>query len=63
MKSQVDGISAWRESLKKLEKKGLADGLLQKLKEMGPDGAKYVDAFLRMTAEELKQRLLPGRRT
>ncbi len=55
MKSQVDGISAWRESLKKLEKKGLADGLLQKLKEMGPDGAKYVDAFLRMTAEELKQ--------
>ncbi|MEY8515321.1 hypothetical protein AALC25_00065, partial [Lachnospiraceae bacterium 29-84] len=55
MKSQIEGVENWRESLQKLAEKGLEDGLLKKLEDMGPDGAKYVDAFIRMTEKELEE--------
>lgn len=55
MQSQIKGISDWREDLEKLGKKGIAKGLLDKLEAMGPEGAKYIKAFLNMSKEELKK--------
>lgn len=55
MQSQVVGVAKWNDDLDKLAKRGIADGLLEKLKDMGPEGAKYVQAFLKMTKAELDQ--------
>lgn len=53
MQSQVDGVSAWEQNLSALADKGINQGILQKLAEMGPQGSTYVAAFNNMTDEEL----------
>lgn len=55
MRSQIIGISQWRSDLTALGKRGIAKGLLNQLKEMGPEAEQYIKAFLKMTDEELKQ--------
>lgn len=55
MRSQIVGVSKWRDDLIELGKRGIADGLLDQLKSMGVDGEKYIRAFLKMTDEELSQ--------
>lgn len=55
MQSQISGVKKWQKDLKKLAGRGLSQGLLDKLKEMGPDGVDYVDQFMKMTSEELKK--------
>lgn len=53
MQSQVDGVSAWEQNLSSLADRGINQGILQKLAEMGPQGSGYVAAFNNMTDEEL----------
>ena len=53
MQSQVDGVVAWEQNLSALADKGINQGILQKLAEMGPEGSNYVQAFNSMTDEEL----------
>lgn len=68
MQSQVDGITKWSENLSLLGERGINQGLLQYLADMGPEGAAYVATFVEMTDEELKKAnllyeqslLLPG---
>lgn len=55
MHSQIDGVNEWKANLTKLGKTGIADGLLQKLKDMGPSGAAYVEAFLKMSKKQIKE--------
>jgi hypothetical protein len=55
MKSQVDGVQKWINDLANLKTRGLSDGILQELKDMGPSGAKYVAAFASMTSSELRK--------
>ena len=55
MQSQVDGISSWADNLEELGERGINQGLLQHLAEMGPEGAAYVATFVSMTDEELKK--------
>lgn len=55
MKSQIDGVINWSTKLSELATKGVDQGLLQKLAEMGPQGWKYVNAFSTMTTEELQE--------
>ena len=55
MQSQVDGISSWADNLEALGERGINQGLLQHLAEMGPEGAAYVSTFVSMTDEELKK--------
>src|SRR5574344_2004468 len=50
MKSQVDGVQKGINDLENLKTRGLSDGILQELKDMGPSGAKYVAAFASMTS-------------
>ena len=56
MKSQVKGVEKMMESLDKLsQKESLSSGLLDKLKEMGASGASYIDAFSKMTSQQLSR--------
>lgn len=53
MESQVNGVREWSKNLEELAKKGVDEGLLQYLAELGPDGAQYVATFNAMTTDEL----------
>ena len=55
MQSQVDGIKKWSENMEELAERGIDQGLLQHLADMGPEGAGYVATFASMTDEELKK--------
>lgn len=55
MQSQVDGTEQWAENLRILAERGVDQGLLQKMAEMGPKGAGYVTTFTQMTDEELQR--------
>lgn len=55
MESQVNGVKKWSEDLSKLGERGVSVGLLEKLKEMGPQSAEYVNAFMEMTNSELEK--------
>jgi len=55
MQSQVEGITSWSDNLAALAEKGIDQGLLQHLANMGPEGAGYVAAFVKMTDEELQK--------
>lgn len=56
MKSQVKGVEKMMKSLDKLsQKESLSSGLLDKLKEMGASGASYIDAFSKMTSQQLSR--------
>lgn len=55
MQSQIDGVTNWADNLESLADRGINQGLLQTLSEMGPKGAGYVSAFVEMTDEELEK--------
>lgn len=53
MQSQIDGITQWADNMELLADRGVNQGLLQHLAELGPEGAGYVATFVEMTDEEL----------
>lgn len=53
MQSQIDGITQWADNMEQLADRGVNQGLLQHLAELGPEGAGYVATFVQMTDEEL----------
>lgn len=55
MQSQIDGVTAWEQNLSTLADRGINQGILQKLSEMGPQGSGYVAAFNSMTDAELSK--------
>lgn len=55
MQSQIDGVANWEKNLAELADKGINTDLLQHLAEMGPEGSGYVEAFVNMSDEELRQ--------
>ena len=55
MQSQIDGVTTWEQNLSTLADRGINQGLLQKLAEMGPQGAGYVQTFSNMTESELSK--------
>lgn len=55
MQSQIDGVTNWADNLDKLADRGINQGLLKYLADMGPEGAAYVQTFVNMTDEELKK--------
>ena len=55
MQEQVPGVDEWATNMKELARRGIDEGLLQSLMEMGPQGAGYVKAFVDMTDEELQE--------
>jgi len=55
MKSQLIGIQNWANGIDMLAVRGMSGPLLQYLSEMGPEGYKYVEAFLEMTESEFAE--------
>lgn len=55
MQTQVEGVKQWSENLETLAEKGISQGLLQHLADMGPQGASYVSTFVTMTEAELQK--------
>lgn len=55
MQSQIDGITQWADNLAVLADRGINQGLLKILEDMGPSGAGYVATFVQMTDEELQK--------
>ena len=55
MQSQIVGVTNWADNLNVLSQRGINEGLLQHLAEMGPEGANYVAAFARMSDDELQK--------
>lgn len=55
MQSQINGVTAWADNMEELARKGVDDGLLEHLAELGPQGSTYVQAFVDMTPEQLEK--------
>lgn len=55
LKTQVAGLSLWEQQLEELGNKNISQGLLDELKEMGPDAAASIYSLNHMTAEQLKE--------
>ena len=55
MQSQIDGVTNWADNLDTLADRGINQGLLKYLADMGPEGAAYVQTFVDMTDEELQK--------
>ena len=55
MQSQIDGVTNWADNMAILADRGVNQGILEKLAEMGPQGSTYVQAFANMTDEQLQQ--------
>lgn len=55
MQSQINGVTNWADNMETLAQKGINDGLLEHLAELGPQGASYVQAFVDMTPEQLEK--------
>ena len=55
LQSQVEGIAAWEKELNLLGARGISEGLLEELQEMGPEAAASIKALNSLTAEELAE--------
>ena len=55
MKTQVEGLKLWESQLQELSGKGLSEGLLQELKDAGPEAAANIYSLNQMTAEQLDE--------
>ena len=55
MKTQVEGLQLWETQLQELSGKGLSEGLLQELKDAGPEAAANIYSLNQMTAEQLDE--------
>lgn len=51
--SQIEGLTQWANDFNELASKGVDDGLLKSLAEMGPEAEGYIRGLLSMTDEEL----------
>lgn len=51
----IEALENWADNMNTLVERGISDGLLQHLAEMGPEGAAQVQQFVDMTGEELEK--------
>ena len=55
MQSNVDAAQRFGKDMQDLAEKGISQPFLKKLSELGPKGAKTLETFLDMTAEQIKR--------
>lgn len=55
MNTQVEGLKLWENQLQELSGKGLSEGLLQELKDAGPEAAANIYSLNQMTADQLDE--------
>ncbi|MEL7609490.1 MAG: hypothetical protein AAGU74_08275 [Bacillota bacterium] len=55
LRSQVEGIENWASDMERLAARGIDEGLLQELRDMGPEASAQIQALNNMTDEELAE--------
>ncbi len=55
MAEQTKKVGRWANNLARLASRGMSEGLLESLRELGPQGAAKVEAFAKMSSAELKK--------
>lgn len=55
LKSQLKGIQEWKKDLDSLAEKGIAQGLLDELKELGPKAALEIDELNKLSETKLQE--------
>jgi len=55
LRSQVKGMQGWASEIEKLSKRGIDDGLLNELRNMGPEAYAQIQALNNMTDEQLRE--------
>ncbi len=55
LQDQVQGMRDWAKNLQSLAKKGISEGLLKELQEMGPSAASQINALNKLSDAELKK--------
>ena len=55
MTQQVKKVGRWATNLSVLASRGMSEGLLNQLKDLGPAGAAKVEAFVKMSAAQLQR--------
>ena len=55
MEENTRRVGQWARQLRELAARGMSEGLLNELKDMGPQAADKVDAFARMTSDQLER--------
>lgn len=55
LQTQVSGLALWEQQFEELSKKDISAGLLEELKNMGPEAAASIYSLNQMTEEQLKQ--------
>lgn len=55
MTEQVKKVGRWATNLSTLASRGMSEGLLNQLKDLGPAGAAKVEAFVKMSAAQLQK--------
>jgi methyl-accepting chemotaxis protein len=55
LRSQVTGVAEWATNITELAKKGIDEGLLQELRDMGPEAYTEIAALNGMTGEQLTE--------
>lgn len=55
MESQAESMKRWASDLETIANNGINKGILEKLANMGPQGAQLVSEFANMTAEEIEK--------
>ena len=53
MEENLKRVGGWSNNLKKMIKMGFSEGLIEELRKMGPESAEKVEAFVKMTADEV----------
>lgn len=55
LKSQLKGIQEWRENLDELAERGIAEGLLEELQELGPTAAVEIENLTKLSDKKLQE--------
>lgn len=55
LKNQIVGFKDWQKNIKELSKKGIDEGLLKELKDMGPKAAGEISALNSLSKEKLNE--------
>ncbi len=55
LESNIEAMEDWADNMQTLAERGIDDGLLKYLADMGPEGAAQVEEFVNMTGEELEK--------
>lgn len=55
LKSQLEGIQEWRDNLDELVSRGVAEGLIEELQELGPSAAVEIESLTKLSDKKLAE--------